>query len=48
MIELSPEAIIVNGPVQDAKHYGEGYGYPEIGTDLQNSLLEAAAATQSK
>ena len=46
VVELSPEAIIVNGPVEDAKPCSEGYGYPEIGPDLQNSLREAAEATE--
>lgn len=40
---LSPEAII-NG-VEVAKQDGE-QGYPEIGPEIQSSLLEAAAASQ--
>jgi len=45
VLDLSPEAII-NGVVEDAKQSSEGYGYPEIDNDIQNSLLEAANAAQ--
>lgn len=41
-IHLNSEAIIINGGVEGVKPYGEGYGFHEIGTDLQSLAQEAA------
>lgn len=38
IMELSSDAIIINGPVEGAKVQGEGYGFQEIGADLQSIL----------
>jgi hypothetical protein len=46
VIELSPDAIVINGPVDGAKHHGEGYEYPEIGPELQGILRDATTATE--
>ena len=43
VIELSSEAIVINGPVDDAKHHGEGYTYNEIGADLQTAVSDASS-----
>jgi len=45
IIELAPDAVIVNGPVDDAKPHGEAYGFHEIGVDLQAVMTDAAADT---
>jgi hypothetical protein len=45
-IELSPDAIVINGPVDGAKHHGEGYGYSEIGPELQGILRDATTETE--
>ena len=46
VIELSPDAIVINGPLDGAKHHGEGYGYSEIGPELQGILRDASTATE--
>jgi len=45
IMELSPDAIIINGPVDGAKMHGEGYGFAEIGTDLQSCMRVATTDT---
>eukprot|EP00521_Asterionellopsis_glacialis_P018355 CAMPEP_0195306194 /NCGR_PEP_ID=MMETSP0707-20130614/37076_1 /TAXON_ID=33640 /ORGANISM="Asterionellopsis glacialis, Strain CCMP134" /LENGTH=396 /DNA_ID=CAMNT_0040370405 /DNA_START=248 /DNA_END=1438 /DNA_ORIENTATION=+ len=46
IIDLAPDAVIVNGPVGDAKPHGEAYGFHEIGVDLQTCVQEAAQDTE--
>jgi hypothetical protein len=45
-IHLNSDAIIINGAVEGTKHYGEGYGFQEIGVDLHNLAREAATDTE--
>jgi hypothetical protein len=45
VVELHSDAIIVNGAVEGTKHYGEGYGFQEIGADLIQMSCEAASDT---
>jgi hypothetical protein len=45
-IHLNSDAIIINGAVEGTKHYGEGYGFQEIGVDLYNLAREAASDTE--
>lgn len=35
ILDLDPDAIIINGQPDGTKHHGPGYGYPEILLDLQ-------------
>lgn len=42
----SPDAIIINGPLDGTKHHGPGYGFVEIGMDLASIVAEAARATE--
>lgn len=35
ILDLNPDAIIINGPLDDTKSHGHGYEFPEIGQDLQ-------------
>jgi hypothetical protein len=44
-IHLHSDAIIVNGSVEGTKHYDEGYGFHEIGADLQALAHEAVSNT---
>lgn len=44
-VDLSAQAITANGHAEDTKHASAAY-FPEINNDLQDSLLEAAAASQ--
>mmetsp|Transcript_9693 Transcript_9693/g.13705 ORF Transcript_9693/g.13705 Transcript_9693/m.13705 type:complete len:419 (-) Transcript_9693:166-1422(-) len=46
IIDLAPDAVIVNGPVGDAKPHSEAYGFHEIGVDLQTCVQEAAQDTE--
>ena len=46
VIELQSDAVIVNGSVEGTKHYGEGYGFQEIGADLLNLSRESAMDTE--
>ena len=34
ILDLNPDAIIINGPLEDTKSHGPGYEFPEIGQDL--------------
>jgi len=43
ILELGPDAIIINGPIEGTKHHGHGYGYKEITSDLQRITREAYA-----
>lgn len=40
ILDLNPDAIIINGPLDDTKHHGHGYEFPEIGQDLQKITHE--------
>lgn len=46
IVDLSPDAIIINGPLDGTKHHGPGYGFSEIGVDLMCIFAEAAKATE--
>jgi len=35
ILDLNPDAIIINGPLEGTKHHGPGYEYAEISADLQ-------------
>ena len=41
-IQLKSDAIIINGAVEGTRQYGEGYGFQEIGADLQHLAKEAS------
>lgn len=45
ILDLNPDAIIINGPLDDTKHHGPGYEYPEIGMDLQKITQEVSQDT---
>lgn len=45
-VELASDAIIVNGAIEGTRHYGEGYGFQEIGADLLQSSQEALVDTE--
>jgi hypothetical protein len=45
ILELNPDAIIINGPLDDTKHHGPGYEYTEIGADLQKITQEVSNDT---
>jgi hypothetical protein len=45
-IHLNSDAVIINGAVEGTKHYDEGYGFQEIGMDLQTFAQEAAVDTE--
>lgn len=45
ILDLNPDAIIINGPLDDTKHHGPGYEYPEIGNDLQRITHEVSQET---
>lgn len=45
ILDLNPDAIIINGPLDDTKHHGPGYEYPEIGHDLQKITQEVSHDT---
>jgi hypothetical protein len=46
MVELASDAIIVNGAIEGTRHYGEGYGFQEIGGDLLHCSREALMETE--
>jgi len=37
-VDLPPDAIIINGPIEGTKRHGNGYTFNEIGVDLQNLM----------
>eukprot|EP00551_Chaetoceros_affinis_P007671 CAMPEP_0203665826 /NCGR_PEP_ID=MMETSP0090-20130426/2982_1 /ASSEMBLY_ACC=CAM_ASM_001088 /TAXON_ID=426623 /ORGANISM="Chaetoceros affinis, Strain CCMP159" /LENGTH=493 /DNA_ID=CAMNT_0050529525 /DNA_START=459 /DNA_END=1940 /DNA_ORIENTATION=- len=45
ILDLNPDAIIINGPLDDTKHHGPGYEYPEIANDLQRITQEVSQET---
>lgn len=45
ILDLNPDAIIINGPLDDTKHHQPGYEYPEIGIDLQKITSEVSQDT---
>lgn len=42
-ITLNNDAVIINGAVEGTKYAGEGYGFQEIGADMQHLVCEAAS-----
>ena len=45
VMDLSSDAIIINGPVGGVKVHGEGYSFQEIASDLQRIVREATHDT---
>jgi|Transcript_27270 hypothetical protein len=45
VIELSHDAIVINGPLEGTKHQSSEYGYQEIGNDLLKVVQEASGST---
>jgi len=45
VLDLNPDAIIINGPLEGTRHHEPGYEYPEISTDLQTIANNAVAQT---
>jgi hypothetical protein len=43
VIELSSDALVINGPMDGVKKHGEGFSSEEIGADLQAMMQEAGA-----
>lgn len=41
VLDLAPDAIIINGPLVGTKHQGHDYGYMDIGNDLLNITKES-------
>uniref|UniRef100_A0A7S4IU86 Uncharacterized protein n=1 Tax=Odontella aurita TaxID=265563 RepID=A0A7S4IU86_9STRA len=46
IVDLSPDAIIINGPLDGTKQHGPGYGFSEIGADLMFIVAEASRVTE--
>ncbi len=46
ILDLNPDAIIVNGPIEGTKHHGPGYEYTEIMPDIQKIATEATQETE--
>jgi len=47
ILDLNPEAVVINGPVDGARTRGPGYRCPEIGTDLLRIVSELSHETLS-
>jgi hypothetical protein len=45
VVHLAPDAIVINGAINGAKHHGEGYGFHEIGIDLSHVVQDAVHET---
>ena len=45
IIDLDPNAVIINGPLEGTKHHGPDYEYPEIMGDLQKIATEMGQGT---
>jgi hypothetical protein len=45
ILDLNPDAIIINGPLDDTKHHEAGYEFPEIGQDLQKITHDVSQET---
>jgi hypothetical protein len=45
IVDLSPDAIIINGPVGGAKPAEPGYGYSEMGDDIAATLRDVVQST---
>lgn len=45
IIELSPDAIVINGPVEGTKYQGHDYDFREIGADIQSIVRQASDYT---
>lgn len=45
ILDLNPDAIIINGPLEGTKHHGAGYEYAEISADLQVIAQNTQAET---
>ena len=47
ILDLNPEAVVINGPVDGARARGPGYRCPEIGSDLLRIVSELSHETVS-
>ena len=47
IVELNPDAVVINGPVEGTRTAGPGYGCPEIGSDLLRIVSELSQETYS-
>ena len=47
ILDLNPDAIIINGPLDGTKHHGPGYEYREIGSDLQTITSDVSHETNA-
>jgi hypothetical protein len=47
IVELNPDAIVINGPVAGTRTHGPVYGYHEIGNDLLRTVSELSQETLS-
>lgn len=45
ILDLNPDAIIINGPLDGTKHHGPGYEYREIVSDLQAITTDVSQET---
>jgi len=45
ILDLNPDAIIINGPLEGTRHHEPGYEYPEISVDLRAITDDAAEKT---
>mmetsp|Transcript_7553 Transcript_7553/g.8645 ORF Transcript_7553/g.8645 Transcript_7553/m.8645 type:complete len:374 (-) Transcript_7553:279-1400(-) len=43
ILDLNPDAIIINGPIDDTRHHQPGYEYEEIGEDLHKIVTQDVA-----
>mmetsp|Transcript_31769 Transcript_31769/g.46855 ORF Transcript_31769/g.46855 Transcript_31769/m.46855 type:complete len:384 (+) Transcript_31769:322-1473(+) len=46
VLELTPDAIVINGPIQGVKRHSEGHTQQDIVIDLQSNLQSAIAEVQ--
>jgi len=47
ILDLNPDAIIINGPLDGTKHHGPGYEYREIVSDLQAITTHVSQETNA-
>lgn len=47
ILDLNPDAIIINGPLDGTKHHGPGYEYGEIVRDLQAITTDVSQETNA-
>jgi hypothetical protein len=46
IIQLSPDALVIDGPMDAIKKYADGFSSQEIGTDLHSMMKEALSDTE--